>query len=283
MYPFASLPENLTAFCAVLRRDYGFRVGLRQLFDAARAIQVSSIADERDVRDALRPVLSSTVEHVLVFDRAFDAFFYPQSTAPEGTAERPEPDVGTPARELARRTAAAHTDRPIEELSSTEASPGTAVEVADADHVESAGLLRLSASPLESEGEPPDLTPVDRLWRDAAAAFVRRVQTAPSRRWRPALRGTRFDLRRTLRSSLHTAGEPVLPAVAGASKAAAQIRRHRRWQPVHVGVHRAGPSNRRGDCERYAERRGVCLLDGARADHGGRAASRGGPASAAAR
>ena len=22
MYPFASLPENLTAFCAVLRRDY---------------------------------------------------------------------------------------------------------------------------------------------------------------------------------------------------------------------------------------------------------------------
>ncbi len=40
MYPFASLPENLTAFCAVLRREHGFRVGPGELHDAARALEI---------------------------------------------------------------------------------------------------------------------------------------------------------------------------------------------------------------------------------------------------
>lgn len=213
MYPFASLSENLTAFCAVLRRDYGFRVGSRQLLDAARAIQVTSIADERAVRDTLRPVLSSTVEHAMVFDRAFDAFFHPKSTAPQGPVPpgRGELAAGTPGREPARRPVAVQPERPLDELASADAGPGTAIKVAAEDRDLSAGLLRSCASPLEGEDEPPALTPVDRSWRDAAAAFVRRVQTASSRRWRPALRGNRFDLRRTLRSSLHTGGEPVLP------------------------------------------------------------------------
>ena len=213
MYPFASLPENLTAFCGVLRRDYGFRIGPRQIRDAARAIEVTSIADERVVRDTLRPVLSSTVEHALVFDRAFDAFFHPKSIAPQGPAppRRGELDAGAPGREPARRPAAVQPERPLDELASAEAGPGTAIGVAGEEQDLSAGLLRSSASPLEGEDEPPVLTPVDRSWRDAAAAFIRRVQTASSRRWKPALRGNRFDLRRTLRSSLHTGGEPVLP------------------------------------------------------------------------
>lgn len=53
--------------------------------------------------------------------------------------------------------------------------------------------------------------PVDRLWRDAAAALAKRAEIGLSRRWKPARRGHRFDLRRTLRSSLHTGGEAVLP------------------------------------------------------------------------
>jgi uncharacterized protein len=214
MYPFASLPENLTAFCAVLRRDYGFRVESRQLLDAARAIEVTSIADERAVRDTLRPVLSSTVEHALVFDRAFEAFFHPSTVVPlepVSLLQRAERGAGAPAREPARRAVSVQPDLALEESALTGAHAGTAVDVADAEHEESASLLRSNASPLEGELEPPDLMPVDRSWRDAAAAFVRRVQTASSRRWKPALRGTRFDLRRTLRSSLHTGGEPVRP------------------------------------------------------------------------
>ena len=150
MYPFAGLSENLTAFCAVLRRDYDFRIGPRQLLDAARAIQLTSIADERAVRDTLRPVLSSTVEHVVVFDRAFDAFFHPKSIAPQGPAPpaRRELDAGTPGREPARRPLAVQPYRPLDELASAGAGQGTVIDVADAEPEESAGLLRSRASPL---------------------------------------------------------------------------------------------------------------------------------------
>ena len=213
MYPFASLPENLTAFCAVLRRDYGFRVGPREIHDAAHAIELTPIADERAVRDALRPILSSTFEHVMAFDRAFDAFFHPGTVAPHATErlpERGEHDAGAPAHDAPRGAVAVEPESAPEAVSSTEAAQGTAIDVADAEHEEAAGLLRSSYSPIESEGEPPDLTPANGPWREAAGALVRRVQTALSRRWKPALRGPRFDLRRTLRSSLHTGGEPVL-------------------------------------------------------------------------
>ena len=47
MYPFASLPENLAVFCGVLRRTHGFRLGPGELQDAARALQVVELADER--------------------------------------------------------------------------------------------------------------------------------------------------------------------------------------------------------------------------------------------
>ena len=38
MYPFGDLPGNLAAFCGVLRRDYGFRVGPGEINDAARVL-----------------------------------------------------------------------------------------------------------------------------------------------------------------------------------------------------------------------------------------------------
>jgi uncharacterized protein with von Willebrand factor type A (vWA) domain len=59
MYPFASLPANLAAFCRVLNRDYHYRIGPRELQDAARALEVVPIGSERAVRDTLRPVLAS--------------------------------------------------------------------------------------------------------------------------------------------------------------------------------------------------------------------------------
>ena len=58
MYPFASLPENLAAFCEALRRQHGFRIGPGELHDAARALDVVDLADERAVRHALRPILA---------------------------------------------------------------------------------------------------------------------------------------------------------------------------------------------------------------------------------
>src|SRR5439155_1732285 len=77
MYPFASVPENLIAFCAVLGRDHGFRIGAGEVHDAARALEVVDLPDEHAVRHALRPILSGTLHDVTVFDQAFTDFFFP--------------------------------------------------------------------------------------------------------------------------------------------------------------------------------------------------------------
>jgi uncharacterized protein len=77
---------------------------------------------------------------------------------------------------------------------------------------DSTAFARASYSPSEALGaETPDLMRVEAEWRDAARTLVRRLQVGLSRRWRPANRGRRFDLRRTLRASLQTGGEALAP------------------------------------------------------------------------
>src|SRR5262249_25482060 len=71
MYPFGTLPENLVAFSEFLRRRYAFRIGPRETRDAARALELVDLTDERAVRNVLRPILSGTVSEATGFDRAF--------------------------------------------------------------------------------------------------------------------------------------------------------------------------------------------------------------------
>ena len=64
------------------------------------------------------------------------------------------------------------------------------------------------------------------------APWSNRLQRGLSRRWHSAPRGRRFDLRRTLRGSLHTGGEAVVPRWRARVRRRAAIRGHRRWQPL---------------------------------------------------
>jgi uncharacterized protein with von Willebrand factor type A (vWA) domain len=214
MFPFASLPENLAAFGSVLRHQYGFRVGVRHVQDALRVLAIAPIADERAIRNLWRPILSSTADEAAMFDRAFDAFFHHRTRSAlerERTTDSAFGETNTSRQKSGERR------RDHERLgddSATHESPSNAivdVETVDDRADERDDTLRSSYSPIEGEAQAPDIEPADRVWRDAALAFVRRVQTALSRRWQPAARGARFDLRRTLRSSLHTGGEALSP------------------------------------------------------------------------
>lgn len=182
MYPFGSLPANLVAFCGVLRREHGFRIGPGEGADAVLALELVDLRDERAVRNALRPILSMTVDDAKAFDPAFSAFFFPRSPSDALSLHVVAREVGIDATALDVRAA------------------GRGVRVGNAGY-----------SPLDAEagGEPPWLIPVDATWRDAARAVVRRLCLGLSRRWRPSPRGARFDLRRTLRASLQTGGEPL--------------------------------------------------------------------------
>ena len=53
MYPFASLPDNLIAFCAVLRRDHGFRIGPGEL--QRRGARARGRGSVRRARGSPRP------------------------------------------------------------------------------------------------------------------------------------------------------------------------------------------------------------------------------------
>jgi uncharacterized protein with von Willebrand factor type A (vWA) domain len=100
---------------------------------------------------------------------------------------------------------------PTEHLASETGSGAIAVESSGPGRDTPVGRLRSTYSGADAEATPLVLAPVDAAWRSAAAVFVARVETALSRRWKPAPRGPRFDLRRTLRASLHTGGEAVAP------------------------------------------------------------------------
>jgi uncharacterized protein with von Willebrand factor type A (vWA) domain len=206
MYPFAGLPENLAAFCGVLRRHYGFHIGPAELGDAARALELVPLVDERAVRNALRPILSSSAEEARSFDRAFREFFLPEGAGVR--QERlPPPSVqrassATPSGENGGR-------RRADDIGEDEAERvvrRTAIGVSEREAEEEASL-HTAYSPLPGEGEAPTLARADEAWRAAAGRFVRRVRIGRSRRWRPALGGRRFDLRRTLRASVQTGGE----------------------------------------------------------------------------
>jgi uncharacterized protein with von Willebrand factor type A (vWA) domain len=214
-YPFASLPENLAAFCELLRRDYRFRVGPRELEDAARALELADLLDERTVRNVMRPVLAGTLADVQVFDRAFEQFFAGlvlPSALPETLPSAPTPaeqqraDAGD-APDDAHEAISAETGRDATDTGDGRAS---VLRIADEGDEMAAKLLRGSYSPFDAEGSAADLEPLDKEWREAAAALVRRTRAGLLRRWRPATHGQRFDFRRTVRGSLHTGGDLIL-------------------------------------------------------------------------
>ena len=220
MYPFASLPENLIAFGAVLRRDQAFRIGPGELHDAARALEVVDLSDEHAVRHALRPILSGTLHDVTRFDQAFTDFFFPgpigvrQDQMP---AARREPGTDADGREerfdQERRATPSDVDADeVDVAPEVHDGPIAPLETSDSDLEEAVRLARSSYSPLEADGtDALRLTPAGSAWRDAARSLVRRLHVGLSRRWRPARTGRRFDFRRTLRVSLQTGGEALTP------------------------------------------------------------------------
>jgi len=213
-YPYENLPDNLAAFCAILRRDHRFLIGPRELADAARALEITSLHDEAAVRNTLRPILSASVEDAGIFDVVFDHFFL--GRAPDRALRGDQRFSRTSDADARPSTAGRRLNNEAPGLADdpqVEAPPHRVlVEALETAESESAtGLLRAAYSPLDGEGAMPDLVQPDESWREAAAALVRRIRAGSSRRWRPAPRGQRFDLRRTLRSSLPVGGEILVP------------------------------------------------------------------------
>jgi uncharacterized protein len=184
--------DSLGALAAALRAQ-GSRVGVGELLAAHRALAAVDSSSREDSRLALRAALCSDRADLPRFEVAFQAVF--GSGIP---LEQHDPleELGTVARAALPRAAipGAATPQP------QPAQEPTAVPAAWSD-VE---LLREKDFALYSETEMA-------LARELIARLAKRGPTRLSRRTRPVRRrrGHQPDLRRVVRASLRTGGEPL--------------------------------------------------------------------------
>jgi uncharacterized protein len=191
--PGARLTGRLVLLAASMRAA-GARVGIDELLSAHRALGAVDASDRQTAYFALRSTLCSRRSELTAFDAAFAELFAPPSAAPPPSLPRETitspvlPRVALPSQAM------------------------TATVDAELDVVPAAW----SDVELLREKDFADYTERERL---AARKIMRRLAAAgplrPSRRTRAARRrgapphAARPDLRRTIRASLRSGGDPI--------------------------------------------------------------------------
>jgi uncharacterized protein with von Willebrand factor type A (vWA) domain len=192
--------ERLIGFGRELRRR-GLNVGTGRIVTFCRSAAALGALDRTGLYWAGRSSLISRPEDAQAFDATFDEWFR------EGI--RVELDLGT-------HVPGAGLERDLDELKSLTVEEDRVVAkewhaLDESDEPEGEAAIRIVASAVEllREKSFADLTEEERV---RVARVIRRlavvVPRRRTRRFRPAPGGARFDVRRTLRRSLRTQGEP---------------------------------------------------------------------------
>jgi uncharacterized protein with von Willebrand factor type A (vWA) domain len=184
--------DSLGALTAALRAQ-GSRVGVGELLAAHRALAAVDSSSREDSRLALRTVLCSDRADLPRFDLAFQAVF---GSGRPLDASDPLEELGSVARAALPRAAV----------------PGGATPAPQPGEETSAIPAAWSDVELLREKDFAQYTDAEMaLARELIARLARRGPTRLSRRTRPVRRrrGHQPDLRRVVRASLRTGGEPV--------------------------------------------------------------------------
>ena len=184
--PGNALVRHVVTFGRVLR-EAGLEVGPGRVSDALHGLDIVDLVRQDDVYWTLRQTLVSRVEDLDAFDRAFAAWFL---RAPELAPPR------TPSTEQAQSARASSRDGSADGAET--APPG---EERAAGWSPDERLRRKDFSELTEE----ELARLRLLIAELAAARPQRR----SRRLRRHPRGATLDLRRLVRASLATGGDPV--------------------------------------------------------------------------
>jgi uncharacterized protein with von Willebrand factor type A (vWA) domain len=181
----SALVKQVVTFGRVLR-EAGLEVGPGRISDAMKGLDAIDLGRRDDVYWTLRQTLVSRADDIDAFDRAFAAWFL---RAPELAPPR------TPRVERVRATKVSSRDGAEENTAAAEGDDRQAGWSAQE-------LLREKDF---SELTDEELTRIRRLIAELASARPRRR----SRRLRRNPNGTTLDLRRLVRASLATGGDPV--------------------------------------------------------------------------
>ncbi len=212
------LASNVVEFCSRLRNEHGFITGPRETREALRALETVGVRERTRVAAALRSVCCSRPEDIALFEQAFNAFFSSESLgAPQlAQAQRRTRPASNRRQERDRTDAQRPQQRPPQD-DLDGGSLRTSAHPEGESLAESWQGMRARYSPDASVSPEPPSIATDGL--DAALAeanrLIRRVRLGRSLRWKPQPRGTRFDLRRTLRASLRTGGDVVATRMLG--------------------------------------------------------------------
>ena len=182
--PGAAIVRHVVTFGRVLR-EAGLEVGPGRVSDAIRGLDAVDLTREEDVYFALRQTLVSRQADLELFDRAFSAWFLGGPVLP---LVRPR---------LERIDGGDHGDA-AEDDDATSAA-------ADRETLVGASSQELLREKDFAEMTDAELERMRRLIAEIARARPRRE----SRRRRPHPHGDRLDLRRVVRRSLRSGGDPV--------------------------------------------------------------------------
>jgi uncharacterized protein with von Willebrand factor type A (vWA) domain len=200
--PEAEALERLIGFGRELRRR-GLAVGTGRIVTFCRSAAALGALDRTDLYWAGRASLISRPEDAEAFDAAFDAWFREgiriELDLPPAAAD---PQARPRGNEDLMGELVVEEDRIV-------AKEWHALEGEEDPEGEAAIRIVASAVEVLREKSFADLTEEE---RQRVALLIRRLAvrapTRHTRRYRPAPTGPRFDVRRTLRRSLRTQGEP---------------------------------------------------------------------------
>ncbi len=206
----ATFGDAVVGFCAHLRDEHGFTLGTGEARDALRALEVTGIDDLARVRTAMRLICCTSRDDVAAFDPAFDAYFLQARTGIVQDAYRPRHSrAGTPPEAPEERAAHGRDPQAGDDGEAERATSRRPAPEALNDAAGSWQALLAKYSAVAARRDPPAVPRAGLgAMLDAAGRFVARMRLGRSRRWRPGARGRRIDVRRTLRTSLQTGGEP---------------------------------------------------------------------------
>jgi uncharacterized protein len=184
--PGSAIVRHVVTFGRVLR-EVGIEVGPGRIVDAVEGLGTIDLTRQEDVYFTLRQTLVSRHDELELFDRAFAAWFLRGPVAP-----------------LVRQRQEQQADRLLQSSLTVQG---------DAQEAEVSGdPLELGASSHEflREKDFAEMTPEEyERVRQLMAAIGRTRPRRASRRRSPDPRGDRLDLRRLVRRSLRSGGDPV--------------------------------------------------------------------------
>lgn len=191
------LDAVVVRLCRVLR-ERGVAVTPAESIDAARALPLVDLADREEVRLGLRTILVSRPEDFAAFDEAFGVVWHAN---PSMLTATPAPGVTGELRRLPQPGQSRLAPVSLQNWMKPEETPGgdDPLPVRAASDQEALGSRDFSRYGTDD----------DEAFRRLAVQIARRLALRRSRRWRIARRGDRIDLRRTIRASLRSGGDPI--------------------------------------------------------------------------